>query len=134
MIPQFVSRLVGNGIANLRRRASGAGFMVFGLLLLVLAATFVFFGIYLWLSTRINPWLAALAVAGIVVLMSLIFLVAGRAKIRRQSTSTMLHDGEIQSLIAQLLPEGPSGRKKSALSLIVAAAVLGLIIGRRSSQ
>jgi uncharacterized membrane protein YecN with MAPEG domain len=134
MLQQLVSRLVSNGLADMKRRASGAGLMFFGLLLLVLAATFVFFAIYLWLSARMEPWLAALSVAGIIILLSLILWLAGRAMMRRQRTRSVLMDEEIQTLIRQLSAEGGLGGKKPALSLVAAAALLGLLIGRRSTK
>lgn len=134
MLEQIVRRLVSNGMADVKRRVSGAGFMIFGLLLLVLAATFVFFAAYLWLSTRMEPWLAALSVAGIIVLLSLVLWLIGRSMIRRQRAKKILLDDEIQTLIRQLSADGGLGGKKPALSLVAAAALLGLLIGRRSSK
>ncbi len=134
MLEHIVRRLVSNGMADLKRRVSGAGLIVFGLLLLVLAATFVFFAIYLWLSTRMEPWLAALSVAGIIALLSLVLWLAGRAMIRRQRRKKILLDEEIQTLIRQLSADGALGGRKPALSLVAAAALLGLLIGRRSSK
>jgi len=134
MLEHIVRRLVSNGMADLKRRASGAGLIVFGLLLLVLAATFVFFAIYLWLSTRMEPWLAALTVAGIIALLSLVLWLAGRAMIRRQRRKKILLDEEIQTLIRQLSADSGLGGRKPALSLVAAAALLGLLIGSRSSK
>ena len=108
--------------------------IVFGLLLLVLAATFVFFAIYLWLSTRMEPWLAALSVAGIIALLSVVLWLTGRAMIRRQRRKKILLDEEIQTLIRQLSADSGLGGRKPALSLVAAAALLGLLIGRRSSK
>ncbi len=134
MLEHIVRRLVSNGMADLKRRVSGAGLIVFGLLLLVLAATFVFFAIYLWLSTRMEPWLAALSVAGIIALLSLVLWLTGRAMIRRQRRKKILLDEEIQTLIRQLSADSGLGGRKPALSLVAAAALLGLLIGRRSSK
>lgn len=134
MLEHIVRRLVSNGMADLKRRVSGAGLIVFGLLLLVLAATFVFFAIYLWLSTRMEPWLAALSVAGIIALLSLVLWLAGRAMIRRQRRKKILLDEEIQTLVRQLSADSGLGGRKPALSLVAAAALLGLLIGRRSSK
>ena len=134
MLQQLVSRLVSNGLADVKRRASGAGLIVFGLLLLALAVTFAFFAVYLWLSTKMEPWLAALSVAGIIVLISLILWLVGRSIMRRQRARSMLMDEEIQTLIRQLSADGGLGGKKPALSLVAAAALLGLLIGRRSSK
>ena len=72
--------------------------------------------------------------AGLYVLTSLIFLVAERVKICRQHARAMLHDGEIQTLIRQLSPEYGSDGKMPALSLVGAAALSGLLIGRRPSK
>jgi hypothetical protein len=134
MLEHIVRRLVSNGMADVKRRVSGAGFILFGLLLLVLAATFVFLSAYLWLATRMEPWLAALCVAGIIVLLSLVFWLVGRSMIRRQRARKILVDEEIQTLIRQLSADGGLGGKKPALSLVAAAALLGLLIGRRSSK
>ena len=134
MLEHIVRRLVSNGMADLKRRVSGAGLIVFGLLLLVLAATFVFFAIYLWLSTRMEPWLAALSVAGIIALLSVVLWLTGRAMIRRQRRKKILLDEEIQTLIRQLSADNGLGGRKPALSLVAAAALLGLLIGRRSSK
>ena len=134
MLEHIVRRLVSTGMADLKRRVSGAGLIVFGLLLLVLAATFVFFAIYLWLSTRMEPWLAALSVAGIIALLSVVLWLTGRAMIRRQRRKKILLDEEIQTLIRQLSADSGLGGRKPALSLVAAAALLGLLIGRRSSK
>jgi hypothetical protein len=72
--------------------------------------------------------------AGLYILTSLIFLVAERVKIRRQHASATLHDGEIQTLIRQMSQEYGSDGKMPDLSLVGAAALLGLLIGRRPSK
>jgi hypothetical protein len=134
MLERFVSRLVSTEVAGLKRRLSGVGLIVFGLLLLALAATFAFFSLYLWLSTMMEPWAAALAVAGIILLISLILWLSGRAMIRRQRRKAILLDEEIQALMAQLSADSGLGGKKPALSLVAAAALLGMLIGRRTTK
>lgn len=134
MLERLVSRLVSNQVTGLKHRLSGLGLIAFALLLLALAAVFAFLALHLWLSTMIEPWQAALAVAGIIILVSLALWLAGRAKIRRERGRTMLVDDEIQALIRQLSAEGGLGGTKPALSLVAAAALIGLVIGRRAPK
>lgn len=134
MLERLVSRLVSNQVAGLKRRISGLSLIVFALLLLALAAVFAFLALHLWLSTIIEPWQAALTVAGLVVLVSLALWLAGRAKVRRERGRTMLMDDEIQALIRQLSAEGGLGGTKPALGIVAAAALIGLIIGRRAPK
>jgi len=70
MLERLVSRLVSNQVAGLKRRISGLSLIAFALLLLALAAVFAFLALHLWLSAIIEPWQAALTVAGLVVLIA----------------------------------------------------------------
>ena len=127
MLRQLVSLVLKREVADLRRRSGGGVLLLAGALLLMLSSLVALAGLYLWLSTRMTPWQAALIVAAVLLVSGLVLIFAGRSMIRRQRT----RNEEIDALMQALL--GSSGAKpaqNASLGIVSAAAVVGLIIGR----
>lgn len=130
MLGQFVSAAAGVGVRRLRERMRtlAAGLLAIGLL----AGAFVFclLALYLWLSAGpLEPWQAALAIAGLLAAGSAVILLAIRLAARRRPSP-----GEELAALSKAMADSTPERtepNKVQVPLLVAAAVAGLVIGRR---
>jgi membrane protein implicated in regulation of membrane protease activity len=127
MLRQLVSLVLKREVADLKRRSGGGVLLVAGALLLMLSSLVALAGLYLWLSTRMAPWEAALIVAAVLLLSGLVLILAGRSMIRRQRA----RNDEIEALTQALLGKsgGVSG-SGTQVGTVAAAALIGLVIGR----
>ena len=127
MLRQLVSLVLKREVADLKRRSAGGMLMLAGALLAVVASLCGLAGLYLWLTTRMMPWEAALVVAALLLFLGLILILTGRSMIRRQRT----RNDEIEALTQALLGKsGAASGSNTPLGSVAAAAVIGLIIGR----
>ena len=78
------------------------------------------------------PWQSALLVCALILLVSLILWLAGRARMRRPRRQREQFEEELLAFARSLAPDPPDKQQK--LTLVATAAVLGLIIGRRLSR
>jgi len=127
MIRQLFSLVLKREIADLKRRGGGGVLLVAGILLLMLASLCALAGLYLWLSTRMTPWEAALAVATLLLFAGLVLIMSGRSIIRRQRARNEEIDALTQALLGR---SGAANVSSTSIGTVVAAAVIGLIIGR----
>jgi Putative Actinobacterial Holin-X, holin superfamily III len=134
MINRLVSGLVSAEITNLKRRASGFGVQILAFSFLFLATAFVFLAVYLWLSLKMLPWQAALTVAGIIILLSCVIWLTGRAMIHGRRPGNTQYEDDARALIGQFTSAEIKPDRKQTLGLIAVSALVGLIIGRRLSK
>jgi hypothetical protein len=127
MLRQLVSLVLKREVADLKRRSAGGILMFAGVLLALLASLCGLAGFYLWLTTRMTPWEAALLIAALLLFAGLALILAGRSMIRRQRT----RNEEIEVLTQALLSRsGAATGSSTPVGTVAAAAVIGLIIGR----
>jgi len=127
MLRQLVSLVLKREVADLKRRSGGGILMLAGVLLALLASLCALAGLYLWLTTRMMPWEAALVMAALLLFLGLILILTGRSMIRRQRT----RNEEIEVLTQALLGKsGAATGSSTPVGTVAAAAVIGLIIGR----
>jgi membrane protein implicated in regulation of membrane protease activity len=127
MLRQLVSLVLKREVADLKRRSGGGVLLAAGMMLLMLASLCALAGLYLWLTTRMTPWEAALLIAALLLFAGLALILAGRSMIRRQRT----RNEEIEVLIQALLGRsGAATGSSTPVGTVAAAAVIGLIIGR----
>ena len=127
MLRQLVSLVLKREVADLKRRSAGGMLMLAGVLLAILASLCGLAGLYLWLTTRMASWEAALVVAAVLLFLGLILILAGRSMIHRQRA----RNDEIEALTQALLGKsGAASSSNTPLGSVAAAAVIGLIIGR----
>ena len=133
MLRQLVVAALGCGLQSLKRQIFFAVSALFALILLFVALLFGLLAFYLWLSAGLlEPWQSALVIAGILLLLALLSLIVGRLSLRRHRRA----DDEVSAILQSLLSQprdGPHG-ERGQLSLIVLAAVVGIVIGRRLSE
>lgn len=130
MLQRLVSHLVSNELAVFRRRISGLALLALTLFMLSLAAGFAFLALYLWLSTVMEAWYAALVVAGFIVFLSLVLWLVGRSLLRLHQTRRRIITDEVHSFMGAVSSGTGRDNGKRALALMAAAGITGLIIGR----
>jgi F0F1-type ATP synthase membrane subunit c/vacuolar-type H+-ATPase subunit K len=100
-----------------------------------LAAVFLFVGLHIWMSARIEPWLSALIVAGAALIVALILMLVGQSFIHR---SARQRERDVQSLLGGLgvMSRPGADRDKAAAgsetgpAIIGAALAVGVLLGR----
>ena len=130
MLQRLVSNLISNEVATFKRRVSGLALLVFTLVMLSLAAAFAFLALYLWLSTIIPAWYAALMVAMVIALMCVIVWLTGRSLLRRRQARATIINEEVRAFMGQLPRGSDKDAGKRTLELLATAAAIGLVLGR----
>lgn len=130
MINQVLNLLLKREVADLRRRSAGGLLLVAGFLLFLLAGLLGLVALYLYLSTRIEPWQAALIESALLVLLGSILALAGRAKVRRHHKMKQELDAYMETLLSSSgVPE--KNGKEASIGMVTLAAMVGIIIGRQ---
>ncbi|MEE4235394.1 MAG: phage holin family protein [Anderseniella sp.] len=130
MINQVLNLLLKREVADLRRRSAGGLLLVAGFLLFLLAGLLGLVALYLYLSTRIEPWQSALSVSALLVLLGGILALAGRAKVRRHHKMRQELDAYMETLLSSSgVPE--KNGKEASIGMVTLAAMVGIIIGRQ---
>jgi membrane protein YdbS with pleckstrin-like domain len=130
MLQRLVSNLVSNEVTTFKRRVSGIALLVFTLAMLSLAAAFAFLALFLWLSTIIPAWYAALVVTMVIALFSVIVWLIGRSLLRSRQARATIINNEVRAFMGQLSQGSGKDASKRTLELLATAAAIGLIIGR----
>ena len=130
MLNQALNLLVKREVADLRRRSAGGLLLVAGFMLFSLAGLTGLGALYLFLSTRIEPWQAASSVSALLVLLGSILALAGRAKVRRHHKMKQEVDAYMNALLSSSSMTGKDG-KEASIGMVTLAAVIGIIIGRQ---
>lgn len=131
MLRQIVSMLLKNEVAELKRRSAGGVMILLCVTLLGLAMVFGMLAFFLWLSTHMLAWQAAMVVFGVILIAAIMLGLVGRSMIRRHKRRRDELDAYIQ---AALGPHPKDVTTDAPVGVIVTAAVVGLIIGRRLSK
>ena len=131
MFRQIVSMLLKNEVAELKRRSAGGVMILLSVTLLGLAMVFGMLALFLWLSTHMLAWQAAMVVFGVILIAAIMLGLIGRSMIRRHKRRRDELDAYIQ---AALGPHAKNGTTDAPVGVIATAAVVGLIIGRGLSK
>lgn len=131
MLRQLISGLVREKAAQMGRRLAGLFVILFAVLLLFLGFLVSLFALYLWLSEQMPVWYAALCVAAILLVLAGTAFVIGRRSMRGRPRREIPADAELRTLLSDVA-KAPG--KQSSLTLVAAAAVLGLLVGRNVSK
>ena len=102
MLQRLVSNLVSNEVTTFKRRVSGMALLVFTMAMLSLAAAFAFLALFLWLSTIIPAWYAALVVTMVIALFSVIVWLIGRSLLRSRQARATIINNEVRAFMGQL--------------------------------
>ncbi|MDU8944301.1 phage holin family protein [Rhodophyticola sp. MJ-SS7] len=136
MLSNIIGAVLQAKAAEIKRKATGAvvqmaAFGLFGVSLI--------FGIvsgFLWLAGKMDPWLAALAIAIVVLIAAIVLMLIGRMimqqKSKRDREQTARALGESNAIVQALTGTNMDGKgtNNPSLELIAAALATGIILGR----
>ena len=127
---RFLKSLLGGEFLHFKQIVARLVLHVVAMVLLLIAVLFVILSLYLWLSTFLQPWQAALVVAGTLLVVCTFVWVLARMETIRRARRWSGPEIEMESY-ANLLASASRSQK---LSVIATAIVMGLIIGRRMTK
>ena len=131
MLSQVIKAVAQSELQVVKRRATAAGFALASAFLVSLALVFAFLALFLWLMTRMEPWLAALIVVGALLVGALMIWLLGRL-VARSAASRTRADPQVQAIF----DEASVAMKKDGVSVTAASTALaiGFAIGRRITK
>ncbi len=140
MLEDLVHTFVSAQFGDVRRKTKGALLEVAAFGMIGLSTVLLFVGMFLWLSVRMDPWLAATALAGLALLAALVLMLVGRSLLQRKE-----HDPHQQAVSALkalglLSSSGLTGSEKAiderekGPALVASALAAGLILGRSTNR
>lgn len=133
MLEELIGAAVRAQSRNLKRKATGAVVEAAALGLVGFALLFALIAIYLWLSTKVEAWVAALIVATVILVLAIILFLVGRMMMTRNSHNTREQIdealGEFRPLAQALTGDAGLSRKSSA-GIVAAALAAGIVLGR----
>ena len=136
MLEDILGALVRSQVGDLRRRTTGAILESAGLGMIGLSVVFLFIGLYAGLSRLLEPWLAALFVSALALVVAVVLMLFGRQLLRRKSERD--RQEAFVGLNALGLLSGTARKDRGSSdeeleagpSLVVAALTAGLVLGR----
>jgi hypothetical protein len=119
-----------------RRMALLAVLLVVAGVFAIAAIAFAAFALYLWLATEMQPPLAALVVAGVLAVVAILIKAIG-ATTRRSpelyvdESAGSLREQAKRQIVSEAVAAGERlGRDLRGYKLLIAAAVVGMVVGR----
>jgi integral membrane sensor domain MASE1 len=140
MLEDLFKTFLHSQLGDVRRRTRGAILEVVAFGLFGLAIALLFLGMFLWLSVRMEPWLAATLLASFAFLVAVVLMLVGRTLLRRKEPNP--HHQALSALqsLGLLSKSGPKGSEKSAdkqkpeIAMVASALAAGLILGRSTKR
>ena len=140
MLEDLLKTFLHSQLGDMRRRTRGALLEIFAFGMSGIAIALLFLAMFLWLSARIEPWLAATLLSCIALLAALVLLVAGRSLIRRKDPDPHLQAISALQSLGLMSENGPKGSKQDAsqqepeIAMVASALAAGLILGRSAKR
>jgi len=136
MFETLVHSFLQAQVGNVRRKAKGAILEAAAFGMVGLSVVLLFIGMFLWLSVRIEPWIAAILLAALALLTGVILMLVGRSLLRRKETDP--HEQAMSALksLGLISQDGQTGSEKveagqePAPVMVASALAAGLILGR----
>jgi hypothetical protein len=128
---RLVAALLGMiGAASLRRVVGGVALVVIGALVLASAIGFGAVAVYQALLARLEPWQAALSIAGVLALAGALVAWVGSLRMRAHPTLREVRSAlpSLESLAGLL---GSTRKGATPLQMVALAALVGFALGRR---
>lgn len=132
MLEDLVGALVRSQVGDFRRRTAGALLEVAAVAMLGLAVTLVFVGLFIWLSGRMEAWLAAFVLGLLALAVALALMLLGRSLRRRNEERRQREALSGLEALELVLRPGKDGedRKDPGPALVGAALAAGVLLGR----
>jgi hypothetical protein len=136
MLEDLISAFVRSQFGDVKRRTTGAVLEAGALGMIGLATVFLSIGLFLWLSSRVEMWLAALIVATVALGLAVILMLVGRSLLHRkarQRRNDMMSG--LEALSALTGSRSGVGRDKDpaedpGAAIVGAALAAGVLLGR----
>ena len=140
MLEDLLKTFLHSQLGDVRRRTRGALLEVVAFGLLGFAIALLILGMFLWLSVRMEPWLAAILLAALALLAALVLVYVGRTLLRRKEPDP--HHQALSALksLGLLSQSSPKGSEKAAdkqepeIAMVASALAAGLILGRSTKR
>ncbi len=140
MLDDIIRNVVRAQFGDVRRRTRGAVLEAAALGMTGLATFLIFAGLFIWLSDRIEAWLAAMLLAGVALFIAVVLMLMGRSLMRRKEPDP--HDQAVSVLEALGLlsrndgsnKTGDYGQPNGGPALVAAALAAGLMLGRSTKR
>ena len=134
MLEQLLSAFLRSQFGDIRRRTTGVLIEGAALGMAGLATVFLFLGAYVWLSVRIDAWVAAFILAGVALVLSLILLLVGKSMVnsqKRRQDAQALAGLEALGLLPRSDGADPLVKEtENGPALVGAALLAGVMMGR----
>jgi membrane protein implicated in regulation of membrane protease activity len=130
MLAQIISLAAGGGAAELRRLRARLVAGAVALTGLLVALGFAVVALFLWLTTRMEPWQAALLAALAALALAGIALLFGRSSARRPPLREADLAAQIQGIMAQVTKDADGKPMTAVTTALAAGIVLGRILSR----
>jgi hypothetical protein len=136
MIEDLIGALVRSRFGDVKRRTTGAILELAALGMTGLATGFLFIALYLWLSVRLDAWLAALITGGSALLTALVLMFIGRTLMRRKERrqrDQAVSGLEALGLLAKPQSDGTAAKtaeQEPGAAMVGAALAAGILLGR----
>jgi len=140
MLEDLFKNFLHSQFGDVRRRTRGALLEVGAFGLFGLSVVLLFLGMFLWLSVRMEPWLAATVLAALALLAALVLMFVGRTLLRRKEPDPHYQALSALQSLGLLSQSGPKGSKKAAdnqdpeIRMVASALAAGLILGRSGKR
>lgn len=136
MVENLIHAFLRAQAGSVRRKAKGAMLEVVAFGMIGLSVLLLFFGMFLWLSARMEPWLSAALLAALALFLGIFLMLLGRSLLKRKETDP--HEQAMSAIKAiGLFPnDGPTDSRKAddktepGLAMVASALAAGLILGR----
>ena len=136
MLETLVKTFLRAQLGDVRRKTKGALLEIAAFGMVGLSVVFLFSGLFLWLSTRMEPWLAAIVLAGLALLAAMILILAGHSLLKRQETEPYEQAMSALKASGLLSQDGPAhskendGKQVPGPAMVASALAAGVILGR----
>ncbi|MGA9412565.1 MAG: phage holin family protein [Roseobacter sp.] len=136
MLEDILSTVLRTQFRDVGRRTRGALLEVAALGMIGLATIFVFVGIFIWLSGRIEPWQAAFVMGGAALIIAGGLMMVGRALLRRREPDPHEQIVSMMQSLGLLSSTGTTAKghsdddNEAGPTMVAAALAAGLMLGR----
>ena len=136
MIKNLVHIFLQAQASNVRRKAKGAILEAAALGMMGLSVTLFFLGTFLWLSVRMEPWMAAVLLGILALLAGIILMLVGRSVFRGKEADPHEQAMSVVKGLGLLSEDGQTSSGKAGTEqesgpvMVASALAAGLILGR----
>ncbi len=136
MFETLVHTFVRAQVGNVRRKAKGALLEIAAFGMVGLSVLLLFFGMFLWLSVRMEPWLSAVLLSALALFVGIFLMLLGRSLLKRKENDPQEQAMSALKALGLFSSNGPTDLKNAEAKqepgpvMIASALAAGLILGR----